>query len=191
MRKVLTFVIVALLLVSCDKPPSPPAPSAVSGDAVQRKLQELAGSGATDCGRISQAQDKIQAAGACVMDAAKKKQAFYVIYELPGLMVALGGDATGKLYSVQQAQPAGASPGGAAELDGCAMSFPVAHCTERSCHLHSSRLNGWKRDGGGQPAWRNVDAAGGWRESARRDELVSGRHSQSARQQQRYSQCAL
>lgn len=116
MRKVLTFVILALLLVNCDKAPAPPASSAGSGDAVQRKLQELAGSGAADCGRISQAPDQVQAAGTCVMNAAKKKQAFYVIYEMPGLIVALGGDATGKLYSVQQAQPAGASPGSAAEL---------------------------------------------------------------------------
>ena len=45
------------------------------------------------------------------MAASKKKQAFYVAYELPGLTIALVGDSTGKLFSVQQEQAEGAPSG--------------------------------------------------------------------------------
>ena len=119
MRKViLALVIVALSLADCDKSTTPHASSGTSGDAVQRKLQELAGNGATDCGRLkSQTQDQMETAGTCALGAAKKKQAFYVAYELPGLTVALAGNADGKLFSVQQEQqPANAPSGSAAEL---------------------------------------------------------------------------
>ncbi len=104
MRKALLGIaIVALSLANCDKSPTPPASSATSGDAVQRKLQELAGSGATDCGRLkSQAPEPMEAASRCAMGAANKKQAFYVVYELPGMIVALAGNSDGKLFSVQQ-----------------------------------------------------------------------------------------
>ncbi len=119
-KALIGFVIVALLLPGCDKSPTPAVSSATSGDALQRKLQELAGSGATDCGRLKpQAQEKpeqLEAAGNCAMGAAKKKQAFYVAYELPGLIVALAGNSDGKLFSVQQEQPEKAPSGTAAEL---------------------------------------------------------------------------
>ena len=117
MQKVLALLIIALLLVNCDKTPAPPASPAASGDPLQRKLQELAGSGATDCGRLkSQAPDQLDPAANCAMGAAKKKQAFYVAYELPGLTVALAGDSAGKLFSVQQEQAAGASSGSTSEV---------------------------------------------------------------------------
>ena len=58
----------------------------------------------------------MEAVSACAMSAAKKKQAFYVAYELPGLIVALAGDSTGKLFTVQQEQPAKTQSGTAAEL---------------------------------------------------------------------------
>ena len=116
-------MIVALSLANCDKSPTPPVSpvspvsSATSGDAVQRKLQELAGNGATDCGRLkSQDQSQVEAASTCAMGAAKKKQAFYVAYELPGLIVALAGDSAGKLFSVQQEQSDKTPSGTAAEL---------------------------------------------------------------------------
>src|SRR5208337_497817 len=98
-KALIGFVIVALLLAGCDKSPTPAVSSAASGDALQRKLQELAGNGATDCGRLkSQTQDQMAAASTCAMGAAKKKQAFYVAYELPGLIVALAGNSDGKLF---------------------------------------------------------------------------------------------
>jgi len=169
MGKVLTFLIVALLLVNCDKSPAPPASSAVSGDALQRKLQELAGSGATDCGRLkSQAQDQVQAASACVMDAAKKKQAFYVAYELPGLTVALSGDANGKLYSVQQEQPASASSGSAAELTvtPCPSELRIAQSGRVTCiapgSMGGSTMGGASPHGGmSMPRGSGVNPHGG------------------------------
>jgi len=116
-KALIGFVIVVLLLAGCDKSPTPAVSSAASGDALQRKLQELAGNGATDCGRLkSQAQDQMAAASTCAMGAAKKKQAFYVAYELPGLIVALAGNSDGKLFSVQQEQPEKTQSGPAAEL---------------------------------------------------------------------------
>jgi hypothetical protein len=119
-KALIGIVIVALSLANCDKSPTPPVSSATSGDAVQRKLQELAGNGATDCGRLKQQAvekpDQMEAASACAMGAAKKKQAFYVAYELPGLIVALAGDSAGKLFTVQQEQPGKAPSGTAAEL---------------------------------------------------------------------------
>jgi len=50
------------------------------------------------------------------MDAAKKKQAFFVAYELPGMIVALAGNSDGKLFFVQQERPENAPSGAAAEL---------------------------------------------------------------------------
>jgi len=58
--------------------------------AVQQKLQELAGTGATDCGRVkSQDSSVVQPASDCAMKAAEGKQAFYVAYDLPGLTTAV------------------------------------------------------------------------------------------------------
>jgi len=77
--------------------------------AVQQKLQELAGTGATDCGRVkSQDSSVVQPASDCAMKAAEGKQAFYVAYDLPGLTTAVAGNAQGNLFSIQ-AQTADAS----------------------------------------------------------------------------------
>ena len=136
MQKVLALLIVALLLVNCDKAPAPPASSSASADPLQRKLQELAGSGATDCGRLkTQAPDQLDTAGNCAMGAAKKKQAFYVAYELPGLTVALAADSAGKLYSLQQQQSAGAPSGSTSEVVAtpCAAELRVAQSGRVTC----------------------------------------------------------
>jgi hypothetical protein len=119
-RAFVGLLIVALSLVGCNQSPAPSASSPKSGDAVQQKLQALAGSGATDCGRLkSQTPEKpgqMESASACAMDAAKQKHAFYVVYELPGMIVALAGNSEGKLFSVQSQQPENAPAGTVAEL---------------------------------------------------------------------------
>ena len=139
MKKVLAFLIFALLLVNCDKDSVPPAKSSASGDPLQRKLQEIAGSGATDCGRLkSQAPDQLEPAGNCAMAASKKKQAFYVAYEMPGLTVALAGDSTGKLFSVQQEQAAGAPSGTASS--GNASEVVATPCTSELRIAQSGRV---------------------------------------------------
>ena len=132
-------VLLALLwLAGCGKSSNPtfsaakpnseaaPAPnSAVSGgDAVDKKLQELAGNGATNCGRLqSQVPAQMDTAAKCAMQAAGQKQPFYLAYELPGMIIAMAGNAEGKLFTLQGSgsqaggatvSASGACPGGVA-----------------------------------------------------------------------------
>jgi hypothetical protein len=76
---------------------------AKAADAVQQKLMEVAGSGATDCGRfpVQTADVQLKTASDCAMQAAQSKKPFYVGYDMPGMTVAVAGDNGGKLYSVQ------------------------------------------------------------------------------------------
>ncbi len=113
MEKTLIILAVAVVCLSgCKKSTTPSQPTAKSSDAVQQKLQELAGSGATDCGRLqSQAQEPMKPASDCAMQAAESKHPFYVAYDMPGLTVGVSGDAAGKLYFVQVEQPQNAQPG--------------------------------------------------------------------------------
>lgn len=123
----IAVVIVAALLAACNKTSSSPSSSspsssassvsAKSGDAVTQKLQEVAGSGATDCGRVkSQAPDDTQKASECAMNAAKDKRAFYVAYDMPGLTIGVGGNPQGKLSMVQSDGAANATAGAKTEV---------------------------------------------------------------------------
>ncbi len=116
-------ILFATLLVACNKQPSSnttaAAPSATNAssapaanDAVQQKMQELAGSGATDCGR-PKAMDspEIPQASDCAMKAAKDKKPFYVAYDMPGLSVGVAGNAEGKLYTVSYNAGQSGQPG--------------------------------------------------------------------------------
>jgi len=118
MQKILIILTVAAVCLSgCRKSTIPSESPAKSGDAVQRKLQELAGSGATDCGHLQwQAQEPMKSTSDCAMQAAESKHPFYVAYDMPGLTAGVSGDAAGKLYSVQAAQPQNAQPGGKAAI---------------------------------------------------------------------------
>jgi len=102
------LVVAACLLNGCDKSKSSSTPANAMGvassssDPVQKKLQELAGSGATNCGLLkTQVPAEMQAVSTCAMNAGKSKTPFYVEYVLPGMNVALAGNAQGKLFSVQ------------------------------------------------------------------------------------------
>ncbi len=72
-------------------------------DAVQQKLQDYAGSSATDCGRLNvqAAADQSKAASDCAMQASQGKRPFYVAYDMPGMSVGVAGNADGKLFTVQ------------------------------------------------------------------------------------------
>lgn len=96
-----TALLIALAVsVGCKSSSAPSASK--SGDAFEQKLQELAGGGAKNCGRIkTQSADELKPAGECAMDAAQSKKPFYVAYELPGMIVGLAGNSEGKLFSVQ------------------------------------------------------------------------------------------
>ena len=101
--KLTLAVVLALSLAAfsaCNKSKSPDqpqnaTPSSSKSDAVQQKLQELAGSGASDCGSPkSQQPADVEPASKCAMQAAQNKQAFYVRYDLPGMTTAMAGDAS-------------------------------------------------------------------------------------------------
>jgi hypothetical protein len=157
-KALIGFVMVALSLAGCNRSPAPPVSSGTSGDAVQRKLQELAGNGATDCGRLKppaqEKPDQLEAASNCAMGAAKKRQAFYVAYELPGMIVALAGNSDGKLFSVQQEQPASTPSGNAAELTAapCPSGLRIAQSGRVTClapgSMGGSSMGGTSPHGG-------------------------------------------
>src|SRR5678815_1227278 len=105
-RNVIVLALTAAVFISigCNKTPGGGSGSAVKpADAVQQKLMEVAGSGATDCGRfpVQTADAQMKAASDCAVQAAQNKKAFYVGYDMPGMTVAVAGDSGGKLYSVQ------------------------------------------------------------------------------------------
>lgn len=100
----------ALLLTGCSKKQpttSAAAPQNASAskapDAVQLKLQEYAGSSATNCGRLDihapEAQSKSVAD--CALQASKAKHAFYIAYDMPGMAVGVAGNAEGKLFTAR------------------------------------------------------------------------------------------
>jgi hypothetical protein len=135
----LTIVIVSL--VACNKSSAPAsvsaklADTAKSADPVQQKLQDLAGSNATDCGRPQlQAPDQTQKSGDCAMKAAKDKHAFYVAYDMPGLTVGVAGNSDGKLFSVQSEQPENPSTA-KAEVKGvpCPSDLRIAQSGRATC----------------------------------------------------------
>lgn len=92
------------------------APSSTSSkpaaDPVEQKLRDLAGTNATNCGRVGMGAD-LKPLADCAMQASGAKKPFYVAYDMPGLTVAVAGAPDGKLYSVQAQSAAG--PGDASK----------------------------------------------------------------------------
>jgi len=108
MCKALPLILIAACLLTGCKSKSSTASGNGAGaatssdDPVQKKLQELAGSGGENCGVLkSQVVAEMDAASKCAVDAAKAKAPFYVEYQLPGMNVAIAGNAEGKLFAVQ------------------------------------------------------------------------------------------
>jgi hypothetical protein len=105
MRKALAMLLIACSFLSgCKKFSSPgsTAAAALPNDAVQQKLSEMAGSGATNCGRLqSQGTAEMTAASKCAMDAAQQRHPFYVGYDMPGMTVGVAGNSEGKLFTLQ------------------------------------------------------------------------------------------
>ncbi|MBZ5568063.1 MAG: hypothetical protein LAN64_09460 [Acidobacteriia bacterium] len=147
MRNALVIVAVAASLLSCSKSSTPPtasasaptaaAPStdsAKSADPVSQKVEELAGSGAGDCGHVrSQAQEQTQKASDCAMQAAKAKKSFHVVYDMPGLTVGYAGNSQGKMFSVQAEQPENASAKAEVKTTPCPAELRVAQSGRVTC----------------------------------------------------------
>jgi hypothetical protein len=135
---ILTIAIASL--VACNKSSAPASVSAKSGetaksaDPVQQKVQDLAGSNATDCGRVkSQAQDQTQKSSDCAMKAAKDKHAFYVAYDMPGLTVGYAGNSDGKLFSVQSEQTENAGAKAEVKSAPCPSELRIAQSGRVTC----------------------------------------------------------
>ena len=134
--------LIAVSLTGCSKSSTSSSGAASSagtaasvGDPLEKKLQELSGGGATNCGRLkSQAPDQMDAAAKCAMQAAKEKHGFYVGYELPGMMIAVAGNAEGKLFTVQS--ESASVPGSTAGLasGACPSELRVAPSGRVTCY---------------------------------------------------------
>jgi hypothetical protein len=131
------FLIAAFCLTGCDKSKTSgattnaPAGSAVSSDdPVQKKLQELAGGNAKNCGVLkTQGTPELDAASKCAVDSSKANAPFFVEYQMPGMNVAVVGNAQGKLYSVQSQE------GGAGIVSGdCPSALRVAPSGRVTCY---------------------------------------------------------
>ena len=128
-----TLVVVFLSgLSACNKSSAPTGSSMPSvsrpHDPVQQKLEEYAGSSASDCGRLgiraNEAQSK--SASECAVQANQGKKPFYVAYDMPGMIVGVAGNSEGKLFTVQ-------SQGGAVSSGACPSQLRVAASGRVTC----------------------------------------------------------
>jgi hypothetical protein len=161
MQKSLFLIVLSLaVLVGCSKSTSS---GAKSNDPVEQKLAQQAGSGATDCGRITtQAPDQLKKAGDCAVQASQAKHAFYVAYDMPGMTVGVAGNSDGKLFyaSSQQAQP---GQTGAPDIQSgpCEAELRVAQSGRVTCFAPGSFMGGTSHAGGGmQPGVANPHGGG-------------------------------
>jgi len=130
----LLVLAITCCLSACNKSNSPTAATGSSAakppDAVQQKLQEYSGGGATDCGRldIHAAETELKTASDCSLQASQAKHPFYVAYDMPGMTVGMAGSSEGKLFTVQ-------SQGGGADLTGgaCPSTLRVAASGRVTC----------------------------------------------------------
>jgi len=97
-------------LTACNKSSAPATSSnsavssnSKSSDPALEKLQQYAGSGASDCGRlgVGASQDQLKAASDCALHASQGKRPFYVAYDMPGMTVGVAGNSDAKLFTVQ------------------------------------------------------------------------------------------
>jgi hypothetical protein len=139
MKNVAATAILAIsCLVACNKSSSPVASVAPvsstpkSVDAVQLKLQEYSGRGATDCGRfnVQAAPDQSKTAADCAMQASQSKHSFYVAYDMPGMAIGIAGNSDGKLFTVNSQ---GTGPSAALTSGDCPSQLRVAGSGRVTC----------------------------------------------------------
>jgi len=119
-------------LNACNKSALPPAPATSSSpDAVQQKLQQYAGSSATNCGRLNtHAADQLKVASDCALQASQSKHPFYVAYDMPGMTVGVAGNSEGKLFSVQSQ---GTPPSATLSASDCPSQLRIASSGRVTC----------------------------------------------------------
>ena len=133
----LVVLMITVFLLTARKSTGPVAlssatSSAKSPDAVQQKLQEYSGTGATDCGRLNvqATADQFKTAGDCAMQASQTKHPFYVAYDMPGMAVGVAGNADGKLFTVQSQ---GSGPSAALTSGDCPSQLRIASSGRVTC----------------------------------------------------------
>ena len=118
-----------------------PAAAPQSSDPVKQKVAELAGNGAKDCGRLGPSDRAgLDNAASCVMDSSQAKKPFSVIYDMPGMSVAIAGNADGKLFAVQAIQPEGGAAAKAPQISAtpCPAQLRVAQSGRVTCFPQGS-----------------------------------------------------
>ena len=134
MRRILPVLFIAACVLSGCKSSNPSSTTNANApnpnDPVEMKLADLAGSGAANCGRLkTQGTSEMDAASKCAMQAAQQKRPFYVAYDMPGMTVAVAGNADGKLYTLQS------QAGGAGLVsDGCPAELRIAPSGRVTCY---------------------------------------------------------
>lgn len=134
MNRILVLgLVAAACLVGCKKS-STSGSVTKSDDAVQLKLKELAGAGASDCGRLDvrAADQQFRDASACATNAAQSKHPFYVAYDMPGMTTGVGGGADGKLFAVELQ---GSGTGGHLASGPCPAELRVAKSGRLTCFI--------------------------------------------------------
>jgi hypothetical protein len=136
-RALVVALLAGALFSGCNKKSSS-APSTASSvrpdDRVQLKLKELAGSGATDCGRLDvrAADQQLTSASTCATQAAQAKHGFYVGYDMPGMSTGVAGNSEGKLFAVQLQ---GASTGAQLVSGACPAELRLAKSGRVTCFI--------------------------------------------------------
>jgi len=130
---VIAVMAAAICLAGCNKAKSS-APAAKPDDAVQLKLKQLAGSGATDCGRLDvRATDpQLTGASSCATKAADGKHPFYVAYDMPGMSTGVAGSSDGRLFAVELQ---GAGTGAQLQSGPCPAELRVAKSGRVTCFI--------------------------------------------------------
>ena len=165
----IVLLISLCLLNACNKASGPGASSSAStpsaqhpADAVQQKLQDYSGAGATDCGRfdVHATAAQLKTASDCAMQANQSKHAFYVAYDMPGMAVGVAGNADSKLFTVQS-QGDGPSP--ALTTGACPSQLRVASSGRVTCFAPGDMgsMGGGHTAGAIPPGMANPHASGG------------------------------
>lgn len=137
----LPLLIAVACVTACNKTSAPAASanapqsnasSPASPNAVHQKLQEYAGSSATDCGNLDvhATADRLKTASDCAMQASQSKHAFALAYNMPGMSVGVAGNAEGKLYT---AQSQGSDPTAPVTAGNCPSQLRIASSGRVTC----------------------------------------------------------
>lgn len=131
-----SLVLAVAALCGCNKSSAPATPATVSAakvpSPVLQKLQQYAGSSATDCGQLDvhATAAQSQTASDCAMKASQGKKAFFVAYDMPGMSVGVAGNSDGKLFTVQSQ---GSGPMAAVSAGDCPSQLRVASSGRVTC----------------------------------------------------------